>query len=495
MLRPLIRPIVRPLVRRVTEPGYGAHFDYYVDSVNGNDANDGRSMGAAFETLAAVGAVVAAGESIGLARGSSWRERLTITDDRVRVGAYGEGARPIIDCSDVVAAVSWSKTGGYTNVYQAALTVDVSADATEWPALWVDGSRMPVVASLATLDATPGSIYHGSVEGSTSITLYVHAPASSDPTSDGKVYEAAIRSAGIDFFDAEYCSVRGVHTKRNYTSYGSLTLGRYCVATDCLAEDGNTHNILLRAFAQAVDCTAKNAYNHTTGPTLFVAFEKTPPANCTYTFTRCRAENATYLGTGRGYYNHSSSGTADSIRYVDCEAHNVQIAFASAKTTVLETVGGSITNCFAPFDVNGVNVDCSGGLLVRDTVVSGHWGNFTGDGITVTIDGADAIFNTTGYLRPLSAGQVVALKNCRIESPNSVLRATRSDVTLVCTDNEFIPAGRMSTIWDFTTFTPTVICDRNNYGGATGKWVYGGVDYLTLAALQSGTGQDLNSVA
>lgn len=79
---------------------------------NGNDANSG-SLSAPWKTIAKInGRTFAAGDNILLRRGDMWREQLTIPASGITIGAYGTGAKPIINGADI-------KTGwvqGYTNV-------------------------------------------------------------------------------------------------------------------------------------------------------------------------------------------------------------------------------------------------------------------------------------------------------------------------------------------------------------------------------------------
>lgn len=88
------------------EPGT---FDYYV-STSGNDSNPGTEA-QPFASLYKASVTVAAGESIGLKRGDTWTVTqnrnvsvalgvgITITANNVTVGAYGSGAKPIIDAT------------------------------------------------------------------------------------------------------------------------------------------------------------------------------------------------------------------------------------------------------------------------------------------------------------------------------------------------------------------------------------------------------------
>jgi hypothetical protein len=155
---------------RVSGPQRG---NWYVDSVAGDDGNDGQSQSTAFRTLAAVQSVVGADEIINLKRGSTWREQLFLTRDNVVVQAYGTGDRPIIDARDPIGAGAWSKTGGYTNVYQANVTFEEIVIVGTTVRLFEDGILLTLAANLSAVDATAGTYYIAShTDPSQSISMH-----------------------------------------------------------------------------------------------------------------------------------------------------------------------------------------------------------------------------------------------------------------------------------------------------------------------------------
>lgn len=96
---------------------------YYVDSIIGNDTRSGASTGNAWKTLQRVNqAVLAPGDTVLLKRGGLWREKLYIQESGTSVspisfGAYGTGAPPEIDGSDIVNG--WNAAG--TNLFAASV--------------------------------------------------------------------------------------------------------------------------------------------------------------------------------------------------------------------------------------------------------------------------------------------------------------------------------------------------------------------------------------
>ena len=159
---------------------------WYVDSVNGNDGNNGAGPGSALRTIAALAGKIQAGDRVGLARGSAWREQLTLPADGVEVMAYGNGAKPVLDCSDPIAAAAWSRTEGSANIYQCVVPVDAAG----WMSVWEEDVRFRRAESMADLDATAGRyLPSGDPSAAGEVTLYVHPSDSSSPAVNGKKYE------------------------------------------------------------------------------------------------------------------------------------------------------------------------------------------------------------------------------------------------------------------------------------------------------------------
>lgn len=83
-------------------------FDYFIDQINGIDANDGLTPATAWQTIAKVNASsFVAGDRIGLKAGDTWKETLTVPSNGeegnpIVIGKYGSGAKPILNGSDII---------------------------------------------------------------------------------------------------------------------------------------------------------------------------------------------------------------------------------------------------------------------------------------------------------------------------------------------------------------------------------------------------------
>ena len=107
-----------------TDPTY----DVYVDSDFGSDSNPGTTSSRPLQTLAAATTLLGASQSVGLARGSHWRESFNLGSKTApTVGAYGAGDAPIIDGTDIITGWTAYTTGGVAHMYSKSVTHEAGA--------------------------------------------------------------------------------------------------------------------------------------------------------------------------------------------------------------------------------------------------------------------------------------------------------------------------------------------------------------------------------
>ena len=97
-------------------PNNGPISTFYVDNVNGNDANRGDSPSTAFATIAKVNSLaLTGGQTVAFKAGGEWHELLTVshsgtTAAPITYTSYGSGAQPIISAADTVSG--WTQGTG-----------------------------------------------------------------------------------------------------------------------------------------------------------------------------------------------------------------------------------------------------------------------------------------------------------------------------------------------------------------------------------------------
>ncbi|WP_219825775.1 hypothetical protein [Nonomuraea typhae] len=126
---------------------------YYVDDVNGDDANNGTSAATAWRSLAkASSATLVPGAKLLLKRGGQFPDRLTVAESGtaaapIVIDAYGTGARPVVK-DDGEACVDLA--GNYLEVYNLQIGVDGDAGRCSWSGIKVRGNDNVVERNLVT---------------------------------------------------------------------------------------------------------------------------------------------------------------------------------------------------------------------------------------------------------------------------------------------------------------------------------------------------------
>jgi hypothetical protein len=238
-------------------------FNLYCDSVNGNDANNGLTAATAVKTVAQLLTLLGSSTNvgIGLACGSVWKEQLTIgAQNGIHIGAYGSGAQPLVDGSDVILTSAWSLAAGYANVYQASLPITgIMTSGSDFVNVYENGLNLVQVASEAACQALPGSYYVPNMDTSP-ITLYIQPYGSGNPATDGNLYEYTNRGSCINL-SGNSCSVWYIATRRNRGNDGGLNVyGLNGYFYQCSASDGGKHAAYMAAGGVADTCVFTNAY-------------------------------------------------------------------------------------------------------------------------------------------------------------------------------------------------------------------------------------------
>ena len=315
-------------------------FDVYADSVDGNDANHGFSIKSPVASIAAAQALISSTKTrLGLKRGSSWREALTIGSsgtpiNGVTVGAYGSGAMPELLGADVLQSGDWVKEATATNVYKQTIALDTAASKTNWANFLEDGVLMPHQTSIALCDANPGS-YYVADHTAASTTLYIHATGSTDPTSDGKVRTYTRRLWGVGIY-GNGAVVDGIRTAFNHHDDGSLVVyGTGGRMIDCQCDYGTKHNWYMGEGATVIRGTSSEAYFGSSTFNLGVVFQTTGTglgfAVTDHVFQTLVSPTAG--SSSSGFYCHTSSGSLGTGT-IKARFNGLSIGIAGANVTL-----------------------------------------------------------------------------------------------------------------------------------------------------------------
>ncbi|UZS00272.1 hypothetical protein [Chondrinema litorale] len=329
--------------------------EYFVDSVNGSDSNDGKTYNSPLQTISALDTLLDSDFSnctIKIARGSVFYEQLgseTNGSANVKITTYGSGKLPIFDARDEIDTGDWVKTSGQTNVYEVTWT-PLSDDKCA-PSIWEDDIRLIRVADLATCDSTPGSYYASNTYSTgVSAALYMHATDSGNPASNGSEYKQAIRENGI--YLGNFCEVENVRCIAGLHDNGCLVVGRYSTLINCIAVDGTKHHIFVGSgLVKDCICVKLDTTYEEFGGTTIVPFIAYNTANKK---DGIRWEGCKVIGedgdeadaTSIGFYAHGqSSGGNDfgNVECINCDGYYLSNVFGGASQNESYLVDG----CFA----------------------------------------------------------------------------------------------------------------------------------------------------
>lgn len=480
--------------RQFLAPGFDDAPGWYVDSVNGNDANNGRSSSKPFQTISALTSI-SEGDSIYLAAGSSWREQLDISVDLVSIIKYGVGADPIIDASDIDANGSFAKTGGRINVYEISITPawDVG---NSWLNVWEGSTVLTRVADVATCDATPGSCYPSAASGT--ITLYVHATDSSDVTANGYVYTHTQRQYAINAGGADYILVDGVTCRKQLHDNGSGFFGRYARLSNCQFNWGHKHNVYIKDGARLIGTTCSGAYYGTSNGSMFIANENTP-SGIGVLFQNCVAELSSYDSYISGFDAHNNvGGSFGVIRYVSCTMTNLGQGI------------GAPSDCSQVIVQDCVINDCFRGVLCSsDTEISGlTWDSGAianvravapiANGLTISAeDSSFTIGNTVdGGVIYLANSGTFSVDGCIFGADNHAAGITRAVYVDDAGANVNVSGCTYDSGWNQVYRLVTwnsFASDYNAFADGTESFYINPTTYNTVAAWVAGTGNDVHS--
>lgn len=488
---------------------------WYVDSINGSDAQSGKSPSQAFRTIAALAAVFAEGQRVGLARGSHWREMLTLPGDGCRVEAYGAGELPLLDASGEIAGASWSKTAGYTNIYEYHATI-ATASANNFCNLWEDDVQMTYYTSLANLDAAgtlPG--FYLADMNTTTPMLYIHASgADKNPATNGKVYAFAARPAGVQTSDSLHSSkLVGIWARRGYQKDGTISLGLSSTLIGCRVSDGGQYSVFIRDGCTLESCSILDGHHGTANIYQILYNQNTPSGlglrvlNCTLGW---RSASAPRLASCAVITGHSNvSGTFGTLRVEGCAIGHTAWFFADPRAlsaivsrhntlqsaqygyvTPTLTGTGSAIACTVDGDTwLGCKANCrvaSVGALLNLTITN----------LTATLDGvmSTAYFYVTGgsltmtdsHLNITQTSYYMAVVYC--SSASAALALLRNSIRMASINYPFYQwtAGASGMTWasDYNTFDYATQFQMSIFG----------TTYTSLASYQAAVApRDANS--
>lgn len=466
---------------------------YYVDSVNGNDANTGLSATQSVQTIAHLTTIDATSplNTWNLATDSHWREQVTVPRDNMTVQAYGTGTnKPLVDASSIVA--SWTKTGGLIAVYETTVTAPLAANNTK-PYVWEDGVFLVRATSAANCDATAGS-YYPSSETASPYTLYVHATGSGDPAVNGKLYETNTRLYGVEAFARTNTTIHGVWTRRNLGTDGSIRTGKVALVDNVLITDGNRHSIYVQDNTTFSNSEVQNSYSgaDSNGVSMVVV---NPAVGGSVVLENLNIHSTADAWGGTAILAHGATLDRLTLQNVTANTHGEAASLGNA--SIVDIIGGSYTSATEKtIEIFSADGRISGGTTVTNTYPTyggGRCGVCFTSKLSVSASTIDLASSANSPILSNTSGAVLEIADSTILGGISfqLLQATGA-VSLL----RNLYKGAL--YYYFSSTYTSLTSDYNTFQSAAGGapsgspfWVTGG--WKTLAAYRTATGQDANS--
>lgn len=478
-------------------------YDYYVDSVSGNDANPG-TQASPFKTIAqATTALATAGTSLGLVKGSYWREMFTVPRTGFRIGVVGSGAPPVFDGADVITG-TWTQpdAANQPNVWSIVVTRALGS-ATEYIGYWEGGVR-PRYATNATTDLQANGGWRASNRTTANPTIYIKAAA--DPNSDGIVREYTRRAHGIVAHQQvlggaqRTCTITGpVEATRCLSHYNAFAPSSGPDA-QLFAREGHIHHIVTQAaLTEDVICAGGDP-SYPTEAIPFTMYQAVG-AGFNPVAKRIFVEDPGCV-TSTGVYSHTSDAGPASVTIEQCAVSGPLTSGVGGVTSIKGhyASGNKTAVLMQPITFSAAH------CIVRNPPATGS--GFADSGPVDTQNKTRVVENCVIYINAGAANAAfslasragtITIRNCIIVMAdtgyfNSGVNATPSGsgLSILFEYNVFVNVGFLNRR-AIDANACTVTSDHNMYIGYH-PFFQGNSSGLqtTLAAWQA-TGQDVNS--
>lgn len=501
--RNLTRTLTRTPVRSLTDNlGLGvSRLLYYVDPVSGSDSNDGLSDAAPWATFSKAvtqwGSDSNPSATVMLKRGTTIRETFQPGASGLNLDSYGAGDFPIINAADVMAG-SYTEHGTVSDAWYKSWAHEYDSGNGILTVV-EDGLPLEAVTSLSLCGSTPGSFFAADIAAGTGPTnLYFHPSDSSDPNSNGKVYETNYRQFAVDVLDGT--TVKNVFTRHQLHKDGSVKMRHSTTLENTTLELGHQHNVLQESGSMK-QVVAVDWFFHAGGEVPFVNYTD-EDGPFTWSYENCGCVKVGDYDNGTAFYSHGATVNpyVDNV-FKDCFSYNCT-AFSLHNATITNFYGEDVG--FAIRTDGTCTVDDSI-IRIRDESVAFLYYRYVGVTTWTNCAWICTGAGTQAVIQTLS-GTSITLQNHLLYNPGGRKQWSTSSDTITTNLNKCIfwqdNTSSLHSTWELRVNSPTGSMDQNLYyheGSrdltCKAKRNSDGVfrQYTSLATLQSETGYELNS--
>ena len=507
--------------------------ELFVDSVSGNDANDGLTESTAWSSIDKVNSfALTAGDTVRFKKGAVFSGGLELTasgnsDNQITFDAYGSGANPVFLGSRT--ETGWASAGN--SIYQKMISY--TPGKTGAGIVLEDGAPLTFKEwnsdASTSLGATNGVFTYDPEDLSTGV-IYIRCTDSADPsthTIDAGYYLIGVHSQGvshiainnIDFMNYS-CHGVSLRNSHNITVKGCSaknTGGAVLTLSPSLLYGGNGFEFTLNSSDCTVtDSSAVNIFDSGFSPQVFESGTTTRNVK----FENCIADKCGFAGIEISVlsYNGSSGEKIENVTVSGCavtdcgkgwsgrrygtEGYGVRV---KADTGAGTMTGISITRTKVS-GCAGSGIFIAGETGTVDVSRASISGNSV-NGITCFDDQANAtlrlrltascIYNNNGSVKGISYavnnGNGFEIVNNTFYGNTYALWMENCGGPAILKNNIFYSSG------DVYLYTAGIVSGLNSdyncfyeHGGNIIGW--GGTAYSTMAAYKSGSSKDANSI-
>ncbi len=314
--------------------------DFYVDSVGGDDGNDGLTPATAFQTLAAAQSAISSfgnGAKTALVTDSEWNEAFVLTPDHLSFVVEGTGAPPIIDgCVPIPGPWTQPDAITYPDVWSAGDLTRPNPDGGGQPSnrIYVAGAAPRRASSLADLQ-TNGGFYTSSATATTA-TYYVKS--ATDPNTDGILREWSKFDNQINGSASTNLAVIGPMEFSRFAGHDGGLFADSGRASKLLLRDGTVHH-LVTAMTLMEDIIAIENTSQWASGSIAITNYKSDVTDYAPTVRRVMDINPSGTAWGNAFYMHGSTddnpgsvvnGSLLAATYEQCYAQDCEAAFIPA---------------------------------------------------------------------------------------------------------------------------------------------------------------------
>lgn len=449
-----------------------AEYDIYVNSIDGDDSYPGTLSRPLKTIAAAVSAATAFGASvkIGLARGSSWREKIDVAwsgvaSNRAVIGAYGFGDKPVLNGSQALNLSAAVLEVGYNYTYSVSAVSDPLA-------LWESDAYLTKKTSIAEVEATAGSWYYAGNK------IYVHSFDGSNPSSNARLYEkfqylynllVQNSSSYIDIRDIDAIKTWG-ESSGEYSSLGGFDIrGRHVLLRNVTSKYHNRHGITF--YTGAANCTVvdsefNNTYSTTPVAVYGVSTDKNKILNCDI--------SCGYVDFGIIVHGGATNTTIEGCNFIA----NRNGIINGVNVSDTGNNGITINRCLMSGQVdNAVTIRYSHNVVITNNIIDDKISSGSNAMIILSYGAINAVVsnNTIRSTEANYSIQIIgASTGCTLK--NNILR---------CTKALSLSADSLSGFAE----------NRNCFYGTSGSFInYGGTTYSVFATYKSATSQGSSSI-